>query len=105
MDGYYRDFGARVRSARGGITQGQLAAEAGLKRAAIANIELGRHRVTLDVLDRLAAALGVDPASLLPPVSTAQVAQRDSLPGNQRRAVDRVLVRANREQAGVNVKG
>ncbi len=95
MDAYYREFGARVRSARGGRSQAELAAATGMTRAAIANIELGRHRVTLDVLDRIARALRVDPASLLPTVAAgSEPLQGERLSRADRRALDLVLARA-----------
>lgn len=92
MDSYYRDFGANVRGARGDLSQARLAEAAGLTRAAVANIETGRQRVTLDVLDRIARALGVPPASLLPP-SPAEP-RRASVPHAHRAVVARLLTQA-----------
>lgn len=54
-----------------GLSQDALATAAGLTRSAIANIETGRQLVSLVVLYRLAQALGVQPASLLPPLEEA----------------------------------
>ena len=54
-----------LREARG-WSQRELAARAGLRQATIANIELGHTRgVRFDALERLADALGVDPALLI----------------------------------------
>jgi transcriptional regulator with XRE-family HTH domain len=50
---------ATMRKLRG-LTQEQLAAEAGLDRVAIANIETGRRNPTVMTLFKLADALGVE---------------------------------------------
>lgn len=51
---------------RAKMSQARLAELAGLRVATISDIERGRKgNVTLDVLDRLAKALGVKPAELL----------------------------------------
>jgi len=48
------------------LTQVMIAAETGLSRQSIANIEKGRQRFMLHTLCDIARALGVDPSSLLP---------------------------------------
>lgn len=60
-------FGRNVRAARRekGWTQEQLAFEAGVKRAYLSEIEGGKRNPTLDVVEKLARALGIIPASLL----------------------------------------
>ena len=52
-----------------GMSQAQLAARAGISRATVQKLELaeGRRRITLDSLDRLAAALGCQVAIALVP--------------------------------------
>jgi DNA-binding XRE family transcriptional regulator len=40
------------------LTQGQLAAKAGMKQHGISRIEKGEHAMTLDTVGRLAAAMG-----------------------------------------------
>ena len=64
----YLQIGRRIRSAREarGATQDVLASRADLTRASVSNIEAGRQRVTVHALLNMAAALEVDPASLLP---------------------------------------
>lgn len=53
-----------LRAARN-LTQSALAEAAGVRRATIVEIEGGKaSRVSLDVLERLAVALGVDPGDL-----------------------------------------
>lgn len=48
-----------------GFTQQQLAAKAGVRQGTVSDIELGKgRRVDLDVLERIAAALGVPPLDL-----------------------------------------
>ncbi|MGP6159646.1 MAG: helix-turn-helix transcriptional regulator [Vulcanimicrobiaceae bacterium] len=50
---------ARIRAAReaAGMSQGQLAARAGLSRPSLANIEAGRQSITLKRLAAIASAL------------------------------------------------
>ena len=62
-------FGKRVREVRHerGWTQEQLAFEAGVKRAYLSEIENGQRNVSLDVVEKLATALGVSPDSLMLP--------------------------------------
>jgi transcriptional regulator with XRE-family HTH domain len=58
---------ARIRAAReaAGLSQGKLAAKAGLSRPSLANIEAGRQTITLRQLGAIAASLDVRPADLL----------------------------------------
>lgn len=54
-----------LRQARG-LTQAQLAEKIGVRRATIADLENGAARQdTLDLIDRLCAALKVEPGELL----------------------------------------
>jgi transcriptional regulator with XRE-family HTH domain len=62
-------FGARLRERRGEMSQEALAERARLSRTSIVNIERGRQGVSLATLYRLAAALNVPPAVLLPPTN------------------------------------
>lgn len=54
----------RLRLERG-LSQDDLAAEAGLRQALISAIEVGTANPTLDSLDRLASALKIDLSGLL----------------------------------------
>jgi transcriptional regulator with XRE-family HTH domain len=58
---------ARIRAAReaAGLSQGKLAAKAGLSRPSLANIEAGRQTITLRQLGAIAASLDVQPTDLL----------------------------------------
>jgi len=60
-------FGKNVRSARidKGWTQEQLAFEAGVKRGYVSEIENGKRNPSLDVVEKIADALGLKPAKLL----------------------------------------
>jgi len=64
----YRKLGELVRGHRErlGKTQSDVAGATGLSRASIANIETGRQRILLHQLYSLAAALEVEPYTLLP---------------------------------------
>lgn len=60
-------FGRRVREVRHerGWTQEQLAFEAGVKRAYLSEVENGHRNVSLDVVEKLAQALGVTADQLM----------------------------------------
>lgn len=61
-----RSFGRRVRTLRlaTGLSQEQLAEDAGLHRTYVSSLERGQRNVGLDNILKLASALGVPPASL-----------------------------------------
>jgi len=67
---YAKRFGERVRQLRErhGFSQEELADAAGLHRTHISLIERGKRSVRLETIARLAAALHVQPARLLPRV-------------------------------------
>ena len=64
----YRLVGQRVREARTDrkVTQDNLAKAISLTRTSIANIEHGRQKLLLHTLCDIAAALQVEPATLIP---------------------------------------
>ena len=65
---YIIQFGESVKKARekAGLSQEQLAHKAGLHRTQISLIERGERSPRLDTIQRLALALEVQPAKLLP---------------------------------------
>jgi len=65
---FFREVGKRIASARKelNLTQTQLAEKLGVKQQAIASYEVGRRRVPLAFLVKLAEALYVDVTDLLP---------------------------------------
>ena len=65
---FYLALGSRVRDIRRAahITQAAVAAETGLSRQSVANIEKGRQRFMVHTLLDVARALGVDVVALLP---------------------------------------
>lgn len=67
----YVELGRRVRDARcrRGLTQEGLGDLVSLTRTSVTNIEKGRQRLLVHTLVRIAAALKVSPASLLPDAS------------------------------------
>lgn len=77
--GFYEEVGRRIRDARKRrkppLTQQGLADLVSLTRTSITNVEKGRQKFLLHTLADIAAALQVDPASLLPQ-SDGESAQR-----------------------------
>ncbi|MCC7205585.1 MAG: helix-turn-helix transcriptional regulator [Phycisphaeraceae bacterium] len=67
---YCQAFGDRVRQVREGLglSQEALAAQAKLHRTHISLIERGQRNVRLETVERLAKALRVQPAELMPDV-------------------------------------
>ncbi|TDA70733.1 MAG: XRE family transcriptional regulator [Clostridia bacterium] len=65
---YQSLFGQRVRSLRlrMGVSQEELAFQSGLHRTYIGAIERGERNISLDSIVKLARALGVQPADLMP---------------------------------------
>jgi transcriptional regulator with XRE-family HTH domain len=73
----YRLLGERLRKLRkrAGTTQAELAAQVGLERTSITNIEKGTQKVPLHVLFRLCEVFRVQLSELVPPVSEVQEAK------------------------------
>lgn len=67
---FVRDFGARVQQLREeqGISQEAFAHKAGLHRTAISMIETAKRSSTLETIEKLAKALGVQPCELMPKI-------------------------------------
>jgi len=61
-------FGDRVRELRttAGLTQEALAVKSKLSRHYMSELECGKRNPTLGVIDRVAVALGVSPAEVMP---------------------------------------
>lgn len=61
------EVGMRVRVSRelAGLTQEQLARKARIGRSTLVNMEFGRHLPGLDVLERLAKAMGIKTRTLI----------------------------------------
>ena len=113
----YREVGRAIRRHRKSArrTQAQLAAEIGLSRASLANIEAGRQQVLVHYLYVIADALDLDsPASLMPvpKASTHHDIQPSALPlpkeglsDNQRQEVLRLMGRRIHSRDQENLKG
>lgn len=105
MDWFYRDFGARVRAARGdAITQQELARRVGLSRSSVANVERGAQRVAIHMISVFADALGVPAEALLPsgpPRETPEITP--ALPiGSRNQGIDalRLVLRKASQEGG-----
>jgi transcriptional regulator with XRE-family HTH domain len=61
------DFAKRLKELRAkrGLTQAQLAKLSGVSHSYLSRIEIGMHQPTLEVIEKLAAALKVKPSALL----------------------------------------
>jgi len=96
VDGVYKVVGRRFREVRTskGITQADVAAETGLSRQSVANIELGRQRFMLHTLFDFARALGVEPAELLPSAEGSEMTvdlEREGLSPSAKRFAESIL--------------
>ena len=69
VDRLYRYIGEHIKRRRteAGLTQAQLAAQSGVLRTSIANVETARQKVPLDVLYRLCISLEIETRAILPP--------------------------------------
>lgn len=65
---FIKEFGGGIRSRRLaiGLSQEELAFQAGLHRTAISHIEQGTRSSTLETIEKLARALKVQPSELMP---------------------------------------
>ena len=88
---FYAAFGRRVREAREGarLTQSTLAGRVEMRRTSVTNIEAGSQGVPLHLLTRLAGALGVPQARLLPEPAAAD--QATPIPKEMLAGLDRPL--------------
>jgi transcriptional regulator with XRE-family HTH domain len=70
---FTREFGLRVRALREarGLSQEDLGHRARLHRTAISFIERAQRSATLETIEKLARALEVQPADLMPPLPRA----------------------------------
>lgn len=96
---FYAEIGRRVRLAREriGLTQDSLAAQIMLSRTSVTNIEKGRQKVLAHTICRLAGALNVLPAELLPdtpPLSESEGEAREKM--DSPRAREAVIVKKKR---------
>lgn len=67
----------RAERARCRITQEDLAERAGISRVYVGSIERGEFACSIDVLARVATALGVDPPELLVPSKRQRTRSRE----------------------------
>lgn len=81
-DDIYKEVGRNIRRYRASIcrTQARLAAEIGISRASLANIEAGRQKVLLHYLYDVADALDLASPSVLMPAPSPRKVKSDDLP-------------------------
>jgi len=67
IEACHQALGSRIRLIREslGLTQEELATRVGMKRASVANLEMGRQRFLLDGVEDFARALGTTQKHLL----------------------------------------
>lgn len=75
----------RLRSDRG-QSQERLAADTGIDRAYLSELERGQGNATLDIIDRLAAHLEVEPVELLASQQSGSPAPQNLKPGRKTRS-------------------
>ena len=77
---FTRRFGEQLRALRGArqMSQEQLADAAGMHRTHVSLIERNRRSVRLESLERLAKALGVEPAEIIPSASKPKGKRHDA---------------------------
>ena len=68
------DIGPTIRDARrkAQLSQEELAAQAGINRTYLSQLENGRSSPTLEILNKIAIALDLDPTSLIPETHAAR---------------------------------
>ncbi|HJQ24668.1 MAG TPA: helix-turn-helix transcriptional regulator [Blastocatellia bacterium] len=96
---FYANLGKRIRNRRqqAKITQDELAQRLSVTRTSVTNIESGRQRILVHSLYDIAQALGVPPASLLPPINMrgsdfANEHLQESLGAGQNEWIKKVLL-------------
>ncbi len=69
-DSLYIRIGEMLRARRDqlGMKQGELADAIGLRRTSVSNIESGRQKAPLHLIYKMCSVLGIDIATILPPV-------------------------------------
>jgi transcriptional regulator with XRE-family HTH domain len=86
-----------------GITQPELAERAGMSTQYLAMIEIARKFPTADVLERLAAALGINPNELFSVAVSPERAMgqlQQLILGNLDQAIERALDKAIEKRSG-----
>ena len=100
---FYKEFGRLVREFRkaAGLSQTDLAAEIGLTRSSVSNIEKGRQKVVLHTFAALLDVLGKRPSELLPALkSEEEVVDRrvGELDSDLREFVERAIGKTGKEK-------
>jgi transcriptional regulator with XRE-family HTH domain len=90
-------LGRKIREGRHavGLTQAQLAERIAVSRSSLTNMELGRQRLLIDQLYKVASELNMKPADLLPSrleiISASQSDAVELIPESVQRFADRIL--------------
>ena len=92
-------LGKKIREKRqsSGLTQAELAARIEVSRSSLTNMELGRQRLLIDQLYKMADVLNTNPQDLLPSRAEIISASRESvdepIPASVQRFADRIRAR------------
>jgi transcriptional regulator with XRE-family HTH domain len=98
---FYRALGTRIKREREqrGWNQERLAADIGVGRTSLTNIEAGRQRVLLHLFLRVAAAFNMNASDLLPTLQPEPVETLADIPKSAREWVAQVLKRRKHGKA------
>lgn len=94
-DDLHAALGRKIRDKRkdSGLTQSELADRISISRTSLTNVELGRQRLLVDQLYKMADVLETSPRDLLPgpeEIISAKVARDEPMPESVNRFIEKV---------------
>lgn len=105
-DELHAALGKKIREQRqlSGLTQAELAARIDVSRSSLTNMELGRQRLLIDQLYKMAEVLNTSPKDLLPSpseiISSSRNSADEAIPDSVQRFAERVLQKSDKDKAG-----